>query len=103
MTRSYALIQSNDQAQLRRERLAALELDHYRNALVLEDAGSDEEARRAVQAMGDIERRMAVHRTALGLDQDAQDAEIVESPSEAEPYVDDALHAGVEDAALGAR
>lgn len=64
----YAMINDSEQRRLRAERLLSLEADHYRHGLVLEDAGSPEEANAARRSQDDIERRMRGHRIALGID-----------------------------------
>jgi hypothetical protein len=69
----YAMIRESDEKNLRAERLSVLEADHFRNELVLEDAGSAEEAQHAQRAMDDLTRRMAVHRAKLGLDSQSDD------------------------------
>lgn len=84
---SYALLKNADQDNLRAERLAALEADHFRNELVLEDAGSPEEAEHARRMMDDLTRRMTVHRAKLGLNMKPgvdQTIENAPAPAEAE-------------------
>lgn len=83
----YITLRAEHQQNLRAERLAALEADHYRNGLVLEDAATPDETEQARRAQTEIERRMRVHRLALGLDQEVEtetEADRVESDAREE-------------------
>lgn len=83
----YSMIKPGDQQQLRAERLAALEADHYRCGLMAEDATSAEEAEQARRSQHDIERRIRVHRVALGL----EPASAIEEPGDSHVDINDGI------------
>ena len=74
----YHTLENDDLINLRLERLRGLEADHARQMLLREEAGPSNagamEWKGASDALEDIQRRIDVHRTALGLAMPEPDA-----------------------------
>lgn len=52
-------------ADLRRQRLLALEADHYKLTLLLDESSDEAEIEQLCNRQNEIERRITAHRTAL--------------------------------------
>lgn len=65
---NYLALSEEDQAALRMHRLRALEADHYRHALELEEANDYTTREQLTVEMADVQRRIDVHRAVLHLD-----------------------------------
>lgn len=61
----YALLNETGQRQLRMERIAGLEGDHFRVSLQLEEAETADEVGALSRQSADLERRIQVHREVL--------------------------------------
>lgn len=59
---NYHELAPGDYANLRRQRLLALEADHYKLALLIEESNDDDEIAQLHTRQGEIERRIAAHR-----------------------------------------
>jgi hypothetical protein len=61
----YALLTETGKRQLRMERIAGLEGDHFRVSLQLEEAETADEVGALSRQSADLERRLAVHHAVL--------------------------------------
>lgn len=80
----YSLIGQSEMERLRQERLASLELDHYRHTLLLREATNSREQSALRTELADLERRMAIHQPPDGESQDDEsgDADRSELPDD---------------------
>lgn len=67
MSLNYELLGDTQAEHLRKQRLLDLEADHYRYVLDAEELAPGEDAGPIMAKLAEIERRIALHREALGL------------------------------------
>jgi hypothetical protein len=64
---NYELLGKPEAEHIRRQRLLDLEADHYRFVLDLEELPTEAESGQLLAKLSDVERRIVLHRQALGL------------------------------------
>lgn len=68
MSTTYEMLGVEGATHIRKQRLLDLEADHYRFMLDLQELPPDADGSAVLQQIAEIERRIAVHRTALGME-----------------------------------
>lgn len=67
MSLNYELLGEPQAEHIRRQRLLDLEADHFRFVLDLEELPTEADSGQLMAKIGDVERRIALHRRALGM------------------------------------
>jgi hypothetical protein len=72
VSHTYLVLSDEDKTALRMQRLRGLEADLFRHELELEEAADNAVRESVALGIADLQRRIAIHRVALHLDEPAE-------------------------------